>query len=227
MKKFTNYSLLYIEDNADIQNNISSFLKNNGYTIHTTDNVDQALDLFRSTHIDMIVADLHLPGQSGLEFVRSLRNKEINTPVIITSGYDDKDILLDAINLDITHFLLKPFKKTDLLSAILKAAKKIVSPPSPSPARDLHEGFRYDMVNKSLIQPDGQSHRLSKKEYLFLELLLTNPNKVVTYDEIETAVWKGTPMSMFALRTLVNGIRKKAYPALILNASGLGYRYEV
>lgn len=226
MKKFTNYSLLYIEDNMDIQSNIAAFLKNHGYTVHVTDNVDDGCDLFRTNKIDIIVTDLHLSDQNGLEFVRCLRNKEIPTPVVITTAFDDRDMLLDAINLDITHYLVKPFKKSDLLSAILKAAKKLPSPaPTPAP-RVLKQGYSYDMINKSIIHPEGNNQRLSKKEHLLLELLLAHPNQIVSYDQIESTVWKTTPMSLFALRTLVNSVRNKGYPSLILNASGLGYKYE-
>jgi len=226
MKKFTNYTLLYIEDNIDIQKNIATFLKNHGYTVYVTDNTDEGCDLFRSKHVDIVVTDLHLTDHNGLEFVRCLRNNEIATPVVITTAYDDKDMLLEAINLDISHYLVKPFKKSDLLTAILKAAKKITSPAPLPPARELKSGFSYDMINKSIMHPQGKSHRLSKKEHLLLELLLAHPNQIVTYDQIESAVWKNTAMSMFALRTLVNAVRKKGYPSLILNASGLGYKYE-
>lgn len=226
MKKFTNYNLLYIEDNIDIQKNVSAFLKNHGYTVYVTDNTDDGCDLFRARPIDIIVTDLHLSDKNGLEFVRCLRDKELPTPVIITTAFDDKELLLEAINLDISNYLVKPFKKSDLLSAILKAAKKLPSPvPAPTP-RTLKSGYSYDMINKSINHPQGHSERLSKKEHLLLELLLAHPNQIVQYDQIESAVWKTTPMSLFALRTLVNSVRKKGYPELIVNASGLGYKYE-
>lgn len=219
-------SILYLEDHIEIQNNIASYLTQNGYTVYSADNVEDGCDLFRSNDIDIVLTDLNLTDQSGLEFVRCLRDKEITTPVVITTAFNDQETLLEAINLEITHYLVKPFKKSDLMNAIHKATKKI-APPTPLPtARKLKNGFDYDMMNKAIIDPHGNTNRLSKKEYLLLELMLSHPNQVVTYEQIESTVWKNTPMSMFALRTLVNAIRKKGYPALLLNASGLGYKFE-
>ncbi|MFA5215221.1 winged helix-turn-helix domain-containing protein [Sulfuricurvum sp.] len=75
--------------------------------------------------------------------------------------------------------------------------------------------------------PDGVTHQLSKKEYLLLELLIKNKNKIISYDAIAILVWQDTIMSMDALRTLVRALRKKTYKEIIENNNGLGYKMHL
>lgn len=219
-------TILYIEDNIEIRQHLTRFLHRNGYQVIETDNVNEGCTLFRSHKIDLAIVDLHLPNQNGMEFIRCLREKGIHTPVIITTAFSDKEYLLDAINLDVTRYLIKPFQKNDLLDAIQTAAERF-PPHSVQTHNDLGLGYHYDPVNKLVNKPDGTSSQLSKKEYLLLELLLNRKMQIVGYDTIESMVWKTAPMSIDALRTLVRGLRKKTHPHLIRNINRIGYRIGI
>lgn len=216
-------TLLYLEDNIEIRQHLTRYLQRNGYTVLEADNVNKACDLFHDNHIDIALVDLHLPKQNGMEFVRRLRHKGISVPVIITTAYTEKEYLLDAINLDVTRYLVKPFKKSELIDAISISMLRL---PAAGDDRfhELGNGYRYDPINKSVIFPDAQTVQLSKKEYLLMELLLQRKNQIVGYDTIEADVWKNTPMSIDALRTLVRGLRKKIHPDIIRNINRIGYR---
>jgi DNA-binding response OmpR family regulator len=175
--------------------------------------------------IDIVLIDLELSDKSGLNFIHCLRGKEILTPVIITTDATDKETLLEAINLDITRYLIKPCKKEDLIEALQLAIKKTLNC-HPITFTHLHNGFTYDPINKALNHPDGTSVQSSKKEYLLIELLIKNRDKIVTYDAIEMLVWQGAIMSIDALRTLVRAIRKKTYTDIISNHNGIGYKID-
>lgn len=218
--------LLYIESNSAIREKNASIIVENGIKVFETDTLAGARDLMQTHQIDLILMDIILPNENGLDFIRLLRQRDISIPIIITTSNADKEILLDIINLDITRYLIKPFQKNDLLDALSAVAKKRFHSFASSFTR-LHDGYSYDPLNKSVNSPDGNSAKLSKKEYRLIELLISNPQKIIPYSTIESTVWEGSYMSMDALRTLVCGIRKKTYPGLLNNHNGIGYKIDL
>jgi DNA-binding response OmpR family regulator len=226
MFKTANFTLLYIESDTKIRENNAHLIRQNGLKVLETDNSIKACDLFRTQKVDLILIDLQLSNENGLEFIRCLRQKDVLTPVIITTTYTTQEILLDAINLNTTRCLTKPFQENDLLDALTVGVKKLLHCHS-SAYTTLHDGFSYDPINKTINHPDNAPIQLSKKEYLLLELLLSKKRLIIPYEIIETVVWQDTLMSMDALRTLVRGIRKKVYPQIISNVNGIGYKIDL
>jgi len=220
-----NLTVLYIEKDHEIRQKVTHLMYDNGLRVFESDNTSTGCDLFRMNEIDIVMIDLELPEKSGLDFIRCLRGKDILTPVIITTDHSDKETLFEAINLEITRYLIKPCNKHDLLDALQMAIKKAVNC-HPITFTKLQNGFSYDPINKCIISPIGEPVQLSKKEYLLIELLLKNKHQIVPYDLIEMLVWEGSMMSMDALRTLVRGIRKKIYTEIITNYNGIGYRID-
>ena len=217
---------MYIEDNPEIRQNLSEFLLKNSIMVHEAEDLATAHKIFHQEKIDIVMLDLHLGHQNGMEFVRHLREQHIQVPIIITTAHTDKNFLLDAITYDVTRYLVKPFKKSELIEALQIASKKLVNY-KVSTLTMLHKGYRYDPNNKCILPPAGEAIQLSKKEYLLLELLLSQQNQLVTYDTIESVVWKNTPMSIDALRTLIRGMRKKIYQEVISNLNGMGYKIDL
>jgi DNA-binding response OmpR family regulator len=220
-----NLTVLHMEKDSNIRSRGTQLMRDNGLRVFDTDNAQQGCDLFRMYEIDIVLIDLELSEKSGLNFIRCLRDKEVLTPVIITTDATDKETLLEAINLDITRYLIKPCKKEDLIEALQLAIKKALNC-HPITFTHLHNEFTYDPINKAVNHPDDTSVQLSKKEYLLIELLLKNRHKIVTYDAIEMLVWQGAIMSIDALRTLVRAIRKKTYTDIISNHNGIGYKID-
>ena len=91
----------------------------------------------------------------------------------------------------------------------------------------LQNGFSYDPVNKAINNPDGTVSQLSRKKYLFIELLLKNKKHIVPYDIIKSLVWEGSIMSIDALRSLVREIRKYSYLGIVSNFNGIGYQINI
>lgn len=200
----------------------------NGLNVLETDTTAAANELIHHNTIDLILIDLNLHKKNRMDFIRFLRYKDIVAPIIITADDSDKEILLDAINLDTTRYLIKPLKKDELLNALKIATKKLLPPlPAILVENELHDGYSYDPINKSVIRPDGTDIRLSKKEYLLLEMFIKNKGRIVSYEELEHAVWGDEIMSMDALRTLVRNMRKKTYPHLLANYSSMGYKLDL
>lgn len=217
------FTLLYIDaDHQSIQSSVA-YIHEQGIRVLTASNMQKASELYQANKIDFIIIDLPLPHENGLDFIRHIRQLEIDTPVIITAEDSDNKILLDAINLEISRYMIKPFEPSELLAALSSATKKLFVLHNEHFVK-LDHGFTYDTVNKSVNRPDRSVLNLSKKEYLLLELLLKNNRKIIPYATIESEVWKNSAMTIDTLRTLVRAVRKKTYPDIITNNNGLGYK---
>lgn len=221
-----NLTVLYIEQNPSIRKKETQLMRENGLHILETDNTGNGCDLFRLNEVDILLIDQQLANNSGIEFIRCLREKDVLTPVIITTDHADENTLLEAINLDITRYLIRPCGEEDLLKALQAAVKKALNC-HPLTFTRLNHGYSYDPINKIVNHPDGTNHQLSKKEYLFLELLIKNKNQIIPYDVIAIFVWQEAFMSMDALRTLVHTLRKKTYKDIVENNNGIGYKMHL
>ncbi|MDD2905679.1 MAG: response regulator [Sulfurimonas sp.] len=215
-------SILYIEDDMHFREKNAAFLRENGMRVFTANTTDRGYELFKVHDIAVIVINLPLPNENGLDFIIHLRQLDIHIPIVITTTEADKKILIDAINLDISRHLIKSYKTTELLDTLKRISHKLPSAQT-SVLSDLSNGYTYNYDTKSVIQPDGSSVVLTKKEYLFIELLLNSKSKILTYEMLENTLWPQSSMSMDSLRTLVRSIRKKTYPEIIINHNGTGY----
>lgn len=225
MNRFQNLTVLYVENDSDSREINTSLMRKIGLNVLQTDNLESTNELLRHNHVDLILIDLNMHQKERMTFLKFLRYKDITAPIIITADDSNKEILLEAINLDTARFLIKPLKKNELRTALNEAIKKLLPEfPTILLNSELENGFSYDPINKSIFQPDGESVGLSKKEYLLIELLIKHKKQLVTFQEIEAAVWSQGVMSNAALRTLVREIRKKSYHDIITSHSGIGYK---
>lgn len=221
-----NLTLLYIDGNAENREKNVTLIRQNGVRVFTANTTHRADDLYKSYKVDLIILELPLRDENGLDFIRHLRQMNITIPVILITSEPNQDLLLQAINLDISHCLIRPFEDADLLEALRSASKKLLNVHGTS-FINLQDGFSYDVINKAVNRPDGSVINLSKKEYLLLELLIQNNRKIVPYETIESIVWRNTTMSVDTLRTLVRAIRKKTYPDIIMNNNSIGYKISI
>lgn len=225
MFRFENKTLLYIDADVETRKSNTALMHRNGLKVLETDNTASALDLFKNNKVDFIVIDLDLHVQNRIEFIRFLRDNEVMIPIIITADDANQDVLLEVINLDTSHYLIKPFDSSELLDSLKHAAKKICETIEYTSV-DLDRGFSYDCTNKLINNPNGIKVPLTRKEYLLFELLLNNKKNFLSYEFIDNNVWQDEVMSIDALRTLILSLRKKTYTELIINHSSLGYKIE-
>jgi two-component system, OmpR family, response regulator VanR len=225
MKKLKDITILYIEDDEEYRKKHALMMRDLGINVLEVGSVSETNELFRNHIIDIILIDLDLHQKERMTFIRFLRYKDIIAPIIITADNSEKDILLDAINLDTTRFLIKPLKKDELINAIKIVITKTLSPlPEVLVNNELMHGFVYDPINKCILTSEEKEIRLTKKEYLLLELLIKHQNQIVAYDVIEREVWHDSSMSHGALRALVHSVRIKTYTDIIVTHSVIGYK---
>jgi len=221
---FSNLTLLYVEDDEVIREHAVYYLTSIFFSVLGAKDGIEALRLYREFNPDIIIADIKMPRLNGLEFVKKVREKDTKTPIIITTAFTDNDILLKAVDLHLTKYLIKPINPDKLHKALNIAYEQIYL--DTQQKIQITPEIEYDIKNMQITKA-GKAVKLTKHELMLLELLVKNHQRVVTYTEIENRIWLESSMSIDSLRSLVRFLRKKLTHIDIENISGVGYRIKI
>lgn len=223
-KLYKNIKILYIEDDEIARENGLEYLENFFENIYEASDAIIALQLYEKHKPDIIITDIQMPKLNGLEFVKRIRQKDKKTQIIIITAFSDKDYLLKAIELGLVKYLVKPVREKEFEEALFLCINALER--NESNIVKLDEFTFFDTFNKNLIS-DNEIVKLRAKELDFLELLIKNKNRYVTYEEIENYVWDDSVMTKDALKTLVKNIKTKIPKDLILNLTNSGYKIAI
>lgn len=219
-----NIKILYVEDDEIARENGVEYLENFFETIYEASDAIIALQLYEKYKPDIIITDIQMPKLNGLEFVKRIRQKDKKTQIIVITAFCDREYLLKAIELQLVKYLVKPVREKEFEEALLLCIDSLKE--DSSNIVKLDESTYFDLFNKNLVIND-EVVKLRAKEILFLELLIKNKNRYVTYEEIENFVWFDSVMSKDALKTLVKNIKTKIPKDKILNLTNSGYKIDI
>ena len=219
-----NIKILYVEDDEVARENGIEYLQNFFAQIYEASDAIKALQLYEKYQPDIIITDIQMPKLNGLEFVQRIRQKDKKTKIIIITAFCEKDYLLKAIELGLVKYLVKPVKEKEFEEALFLCVNSLQE--DNSNIIKLDDNSYFDTFNKNLVIKN-EIIKLRTKEILFLELLIKNKNRYVSYEEIENYVWENSVMTKDALKTLVKNIKTKIPKDLILNLSNSGYKIAI
>jgi len=217
--KFKDFTILYVEDDEGIRNINFSMFKRIFKKAYNASDGEMGYQLYLKHKPHIIVTDIKMPKINGLELAKKIRKDDEQTRIIITTAFNDEKYLLKAIELNLERYLVKPLTKRNLFPALEKAISHIEK------KINLAEDFYFDIKN-SLFFFRTEVIKMTKKELLFLSLLVKNRDKILTYDEIEREVWEDEEMSIKSLRTTIGILRKKLPYNVISNISNMGYKLK-
>jgi YesN/AraC family two-component response regulator len=120
-----NLSVLYVEDDEDTQIELTRYLKRRIGKLYTAGDGREGLKKFNENHIDIIITDLKMPLMDGMEMVESVREKDEKVPVVITSALSDSERILNAMDLDVVKYVVKPINPQELVKILAEIGKKI------------------------------------------------------------------------------------------------------
>ncbi|MFA6740570.1 MAG: response regulator [Arcobacteraceae bacterium] len=219
-----NIKILYVEDDEIARENGIEYLENFFEQIYEASDAIKALQLYEKYQPDIIITDIQMPKLNGLEFIKRIRQKDKKTQIIIITAFCDKDYLLKAIELGLVKYLVKPVREKEFEEALFLCVNSLQN--NESNIVKLENNSYFDIFNKNLVINE-EIIKLRTKEILFLELLIKNKNRYVSYEEIENYVWNDSVMTKDALKTLVKNIKNKIPKNLILNLTNSGYKIDV
>jgi DNA-binding response OmpR family regulator len=163
-----------------------------------------------------------MPKENGIEFIKKVRIEDSKTRVIIASAHTDLEYMLDAAQLHLIKYIIKPITEEKLMDAL----STFVKSHTKNQLYTLDTNIIFDF-NKSIIKDHNEELQLTKKENHFLKLLLSK-NRIITYEEIENKIWDDEfVMTQNAVRLFIKNLRKKLPSKMIKNVQGIGYKVIV
>ncbi|MFK2822081.1 response regulator transcription factor [Arcobacter sp. YIC-80] len=223
-EKFKNIRLLYVDDEDLIRENAIEYLNRYFDEVYESRDGLEALQLIEKVKPHIVITDIKMPNLNGIELAKKIRQSDKKTQIIIATAYTDTNFLITAVELQLVKYMLKPILETKLIS-VLKSCIETIKEDDTNIKKFSSDVF-FDIFNKTLLV-NNKLKKLTKNEILFLELLCSNSNRVVSYEEIQTYIWYDNYMSGDAIRSLVRALRKKLPNGIIENFSGLGYKINI
>jgi two-component system, OmpR family, KDP operon response regulator KdpE len=222
--------ILVVDDEPEITRALQSILSAHGFEPILAASAQEGLDLLQRRHPDLLLLDLVLPDQSGLEVTRTIRQElNLDLPIIVLSAHGEEDSKVQALDLGADDFLTKPFGVRELLARIRAALRRAGGARSEGGAIVVHGPIRMDLERRE-VTVDGRSIHLTPKEYDMLHYLLTHVGKLVTHTALLRAVWGPEYAdSRPYLHVFVGQLRRKiepdpGHPRYIVTEPGVGYR---
>lgn len=220
--------VLIVDDEPQIRRLLTVTLEANGYQVISAASGQEALALAAQHRPAIVVLDLGLPGVSGQEVLRRLR-EWTNVPVVILSVQDDEAGKVAALDGGADDYVTKPFNTGELLARLRVAMRHAAKPDGASVFQA--GSLVVDLANRH-VTLRGQEVSLTVTEYNLLRMLVRHAGKVLTHRQLLREVWgPGSEEQTHYLRVYVGRLRDKleaspSEPGLILTEPGVGYRLK-
>ncbi|APC47070.1 response regulator transcription factor [Virgibacillus halodenitrificans] len=215
-----------VEDDVNIQNIVSAYLKKEGYDVIISDTAEAAWEIWETYPPDMWILDIMLPGMDGYEFCKKIRN-ESEVPIIIISAKDEEIDKILGLELGGDDYLTKPFSPRELVARVKRLFKRaFLKNNNEEPTQ---EKVKIDqlLINKEerRIFYKGEEYEVTTKEFDMLLLLVENVNRAFSREELLIKIWGDDYFgSDRAVDDLVKRLRKKLPDLPLETVWGFGYR---
>lgn len=223
--------VLIVDDDEAVQSVLYKVISSNGIDAQVVSSGEEALEITRRYHFDLILLDVNMRGIDGFEVVQALRKRGVKTPIIIVSGRKEDYDTLYGLDIGADDYITKPFNPI-VLGAKVKAMIRRNRGHSTDSGNVITAGpFRYDTHTLRLYK-NGQEIVLSSKENAIMKLFLDNINRIFSRKMIYEMVWGETIVDENAIMVYINRLRQKieddpSKPQYIQTVRGLGYRFMI
>jgi two-component system, OmpR family, KDP operon response regulator KdpE len=223
--------ILVVDDEPQIRRVMRTTLVAQGYEVSDARTGDDALELIRSEKYDLILLDVNMPGISGVEACREIRQGS-ELPIIMVSVRGEERDKVKALDAGADGYITKPFNMSELLARI-RAVLRRTSFPAGIADKLLKLGEIEIDFEARRINANGKQVRLTIKEFDLLFYLAAHANKTITHRELLQEVWgPDYGGEQEYLRVFVNRLRKKieaspSSPKFLMTEPWVGYRLEL
>ena len=214
--------ILLVEDDKMIAEAVSNGLKTARYAVDWVNNGNTAEQALNSQQYDLVLLDLGLPGQDGLQVLKHLRQEKNNTPVLIVTARDDLDSRLAGLDGGADDYIIKPFDLSELLArirAVLRRQSGQSTPVLSNGAITLNPtNYQVTLADQSM------PIELSNKEFAILQALMTRPGIIHSRADLEDKIYAwGDEVESNAIDFLIHALHKKIGKEHIKNVRVVGW----
>jgi DNA-binding response OmpR family regulator len=221
--------ILIVEDQPDLAKGLEINFKKEGYTVYKCGSGEEGMKILIRDNPDLVVLDVMLPGMSGLDMLRELRAKSIETPVIILTAKGEEIDRVVGLELGADDYMTKPFSLRELLARVRVRLRR------QTPRSDSIPRYRFGQTEIDFEKCRTTVHNdpveLTQKEYEIMRFLIRNRGNVVSREVLLNEVWgyEVYPTTR-TVDTHILKLRKKlerdqANPEYILSVYGGGYKF--
>lgn len=226
--------ILIIEDEHSIATLLSYNLVQAGFETIVANDGKQGYDLALSEKPSLIVLDLMLPSMDGVEVCKALRQEKVNIPIIMLTAKDDEFDKVLGLELGADDYMTKPFSPREVVARIKAVLRRSVTTPTPKgeTSAPMVLGGLKVFPDRFEVFLDEKQLDFTPKEFELLVYLMENKNRVLTRDQLLSAVWKYdfagdtriVDVHISHLREKIEENSRK--PVFIKTIRGLGYKFE-
>ena len=221
--------IVVVDDEQAVRDSLRRSLSFNGYDIAIAEDGEQALDVIEKEQPDLVILDVMMPKMDGLEVCRHLRSHGDDRPILVLTARDGVSDRVAGLDAGADDYLPKPFALEELLArvrSLLRRAAAQASGPS-SQAEITFEDLKLNPDTRDVVR-GNRTISLTRTEFALLQLLMTNPRRVLSRSTILEEVWGyDFPTSGNALEVYIGYLRRKTEqegePRLIHTVRGVGY----
>src|SRR5437667_1296585 len=222
--------ILVVDDEIEILRALQRSLASHGFEVFTASNGEDALEAISHYRPDLMLLDLGLPGISGLEVTKRVREQS-NLPIIVLSVKDAERDKVQALDLGADDYVPKPFGIDEVLARIRVALRHTAKVQAGTEPIFTTGPLKVDFAQR-LVTAQGQEIMLTPTEYDLLKAVIKNQGKIMTRHMLLSQVWgTGYGAEAHYLHVYIGQLRRKiepdpAHPRFILTIPGVGYRFS-
>ncbi len=223
MSDLSKLTVLFVEDEQDIRDALEGAIGDEFTKFIVARDGEDGLKKFKKYKPDIVIADIMMPVMDGLMMSKQIKHLSRQTPIVILSAFSEKERLLGAIDAGIDKYLIKPIDPDELLKTLKIISKELLA---HNDVVDLGLEYQFDK-NRRVLVKEGKTIFLTKKELLFISVLVKNLGVFVLHDDIKRHVWTNKKVTDSAIRTFIKRVREKTDKEFIKNIPGLGYKINM
>ncbi len=227
------YKIIIVEDEKEINDALEIYLNNQGYKVYKAYNGKEGLDIIQSREIHLAIIDIMMPIMDGIELTLKIREK-YDFPIIMLSAKSEDIDKITGLNLGADDYITKPFVPLELLARVssqLRRYNKYLNLVNQQTNHTyLIGGLELNLDSKQ-VHVDGNVVKVTPKEYKILELMMANPGKVFSAENIYESVWKEDAINTDTVMVHIRNLREKIEldpknPKYLKVVWGIGYKIE-
>lgn len=225
------HRILVVEDEEPLAFGIRDALVHSGYEVDVVHDGSSALEHLKSGHYELVVLDIMLPGKSGLDVMRELRESRQDTRVIVLTALAEESDIVRGFELGADDYMAKPFSPRELTARVNAQFRRREMDTAPPPQLSLPDGIQVDLARLE-VHRDGTVVPLTPREGDILEYLVRHRDRVVTREDLLLDVWhyRNANVETRTVDIHIVGLRRKvepdpSKPTLIQTVRGKGYRW--
>lgn len=213
--------VLLVEDDPMIGAAVQSALQDAAYAADWVRNGRVVLTTLECQHYDLLLLDLGLPGQDGLDVLAAIRAKSNPIPLLIITARDELDDRLRGLDGGADDYLLKPFQMAELLARMRAVLRRKGGNAAPVLSNGV---VSLDPATREASLPGGAPVQLSSREFALLQALLIRPGAILSRSELEDRLYGwGQEVESNVVEYLIHALRRKLGSDIIKNVRGVGW----